>query len=447
MANELKWCKGHFEKYSGRYKTFSRYYSGDQPLPFISKKVRSTFGAIFLDFCDNMCKPIIDIYSSKIILNDFLCDDDNIQNIINDIYKKNKIGLESNRIHVEAIKMGDAYAIVWFNNLGEPTIYPQETENIAVRYEDDGTGNKIVEAIKCWETMLNDQEIIRITRYLPNQIERYYYNKTKKFPYSIFELTPWREDGQDYIIDNPFNYVPIFHFSNNTNPSDFAASELKGSIPLQNALNNSHISMLVAGEFVQLPQRYATGLEIETDAQNQAIEKYKASIDRMWVSSDKDTKFGQFDSADLRQFIDIQDNYRNQICRISSTPSHLFNSSGNFPSGESLRVANEPMTRKVISIEKIFSDTWEQLIKFVLKLKNINTDNVDITVIWQNTEPKSETVEANVALIKNEIGVSKSQLLSEMGYSTEEIEKMREENLADKSNVADAVISSFNSGV
>jgi len=39
---DLLWAKKHFETYGPRYERYERYYTGDQPLAFVSRKMRSS---------------------------------------------------------------------------------------------------------------------------------------------------------------------------------------------------------------------------------------------------------------------------------------------------------------------------------------------------------------------------------------------------------------------
>jgi len=442
--NDLLWAKKHFERYCPRYEKYERYYQGDQPLAFVSKKIRSIFGELFGDFCDNQCKQVVDIFSARVQLFGFSSENEDLTAYLEDIYKINKLDLNADRIHTEAIKEGDSYAIVWPNEQGVATIYPQKTRNIAVRYEDNGDREEIVEACKSWLQEVNGQSVRRVTRYMPDRIERYV-TPEKKFPDSTAVLRQYTDDGQPPVIVNPYGVIPIFHFSNAADPDDFAMSELKPVIPIQNALNKCCVDLLVAMEFNALPQRWATGLEVPIDGQNQSIEVYKAATDRLWMNSSPDAKFGEFPATDLQQFLAIQDNYRQEICRVTSTPAHLLFLSGQFPSGEALKTASEPLTTKVNAACEVWGETWENLMRFACLISG-RPITEEITCVWKDTSPQSQKDQADVAIKKQSIGVSDEQLQREFGYSTEQIEQMQEENATRAASVSELAVQAFNAG-
>ena len=58
----------------------------------------------------------------------------------------------------------------------------------------------------------------------------------------------------------------------------------------------------------------------------------------MWVASNSDTKFGDFNTSNLDQFLRVKDGFRIDMASVTGTPLHYFlqNTSG-FASGESLR--------------------------------------------------------------------------------------------------------------
>ena len=72
-------------------------------------------------------------------------------------------------IHKEALKNGDAYAIVWFDPNGEVTIYPQRAGNVRRQYDEEQPG-RILWAAKYWRTT---DKRTRLNLFYPDRIERY----------------------------------------------------------------------------------------------------------------------------------------------------------------------------------------------------------------------------------------------------------------------------------
>ena len=89
-------------------------------------------------------------------------------------------------------------------------------------------------------------------------------------------------------------------------------------------------------EFAAFRQRWASGIEIDYDKEGNAKPPFTAGVERLWVSENPEVKFGDFDAADLEQFLKVKDSFRTDIAIITFTPLYYFKQAGaNFPSGES----------------------------------------------------------------------------------------------------------------
>ena len=448
MANELKWAREFFATYNPSYARYDNYYDGDHD-QVLSDQVRSVFATLFKGLRYNLCPNVVDTLADRLVITGFVANE-RVQAMIDGIWTDRRMQSRSNVVHTDAVKRGDGFVIVWPGADGRPAIYPQSRGVMAVRYEDNGDAEQIAEAVKCWtvDTPSGRKEL-RVTRYLADRIERYLsHNATNGIPDNLAGLAWYGADEAESVIPNPYGRVPVFHFTNALRVNKFAQSEIKDVLPLQDGLNKTLVDMMVGSEFHGLPQRWVTGLEKFRDPQTgQEIKPFTTGADRIWTVASETVKFGQFDAADLEQFLGVVNAYVDAIARVSRTPPHLFmRNTGDFPSGESLRTAEAPLLSKVHKRQSVWGDVWEDVIGFAAQISGI-ADPWPIEAQWLDVTPHNESERINAGATKVEsLGVSRAQVQRELGYNEEQIETMAAERIEEQKARVEAAAAAFNAG-
>lgn len=409
------------------YTLYKDYYDGEHKLTFATAKFRNAFGNLFQAFSDNLMPAVVDALADRLQIEGFQVEegDEQAGEIVAEIWKKNRMDRRAGEAHLEALTMGDSYVIVWPDADGNPTIYPQKAGYMTVEYDPENPGN-ILWASKLWQ--LSDKTL-RLNLYFPDRIEKY---KTLRsmtsLPTKEDSFVQYIADGEEWPLPNPYGKVPVFHFANNASVGDFGKSELKDVIPLQNALNKTITDMLVAQEFVALPQRWATGLEVEIDETTgkPRTTPFIPGVDRIWAVGDKDVTFGEFSPASLEQFLAVQESFRTEIARISGTPFHYMSlTTGDFPSGEALKTSEQRFLSKVKDRMSAFGNAWEDVMTFACKIAGV--EDASFSTQWKDPAPKSELEHMNALALKAEkLGIPQEQLWKEAGYTDEEIKVMKD---------------------
>lgn len=422
-----------------KYEKTERYYSGNHDLKFATEKFKTAFGTLFREFALNLCPAICDALRDKLKIKNFNVEDGgaNLPKDAWKIWQDNRMGVRSGEVHKEAVKNGDAYVIVWVDREKKVTIYPQKARNCTVVYDEEMPG-KILWAAKVWKT--NDKKS-RLNLYYPDRTERYITKaKVEAGLPDAGALVPFTDDGQP-IIPNPYGIVPVFHFANNSDIGSPGQSELVSAMPIQDGLNKSVLDMLVAMEFASYRQRWASGIEIEYDDDGKPIPPYTAGIERLWVTESPEAKFGDFEAANLEQFLKVKADFRVDMACVTGTPLYYFMlTSGDMPSGESLKKSETRFINKVTDRQESFGQVWEDVMSFALTLEG--KKDVRLFTDWEDPAPLSETDKLNNIILKKEIGISDEQALIEAEYGETDIKKMLEA----KQMKADAAINSFNAG-
>ncbi len=406
MKQHIEEAIERFRLLNGRYIKTERYYAGNHDLAFATEKFRNTFGTLFREFALNLCPAICDAVRDKLRVTGFSVDhigkpnrpDTDVGREARRIWHTNRMRSRAAGVHTEALKNGDAYAIIWPNSRGRATIYPNRAATCTVIYDDEQPG-KIVRAAKYWR--MSDKRI-RLNLFYADRIEKYISINTSDgllpdasgfqpfgggdtgtssgipgyFPASTRPvLAASLVPASDSVIPNPYGVVPVFHFANNADLGLPGRSEIEPAIPIQDGLNKSMLDMLVAMEFSAFRQRWAAGIEIDYDQDGKPITPFRAGVDHVWMSQNADTKFGDFETANLEQFLKVKDSFRIDMALVTGTPLHYFtpNLQGSH-SFESLKKSETRFLAKVRNRHESFGQVWSDVMEFALAIEGFGND-------------------------------------------------------------------------
>lgn len=435
-----------------RYAKPTRYYDGDHDLAFATQKFENAFGTLFREFALNLCPVICDAVRDKLRVTGFGVDaiagearDVSAGSRHSDtrrIWHSNRLDTRAGEVHKEALKNGDAYIIVWPNAHGEAVYYPNRAANISVTYDEDSPG-LISRAAKHW---LDADKHVRLNLFYPDRIEKYISRgksegampdakdfvplaspKTQVQGPKSADGKPGTLDMGHWTVPNPYGVVPVFHFANNADIGQLGRSELEAAIPVQDGLNKSVLDMLVAMEFAAYRQRWAAGIEVEYDKDGKTVAPFKAGVEHLWIANDPGARFGDFEAAQLEQFLKVKDGFRVDIASVTGTPLHyLLQNTGGFPSGESLRKAETRFIAKVRDRQTSFGQVWADVMEFALRIEGRKTAR--LITEWEDPAPMSEREVLENILLKKQIGLPVEQALLEAGYGEADIKKMTKIN-------------------
>jgi hypothetical protein len=428
MDQHIEQAIDNFRNNARRYDKTERYYRGDHNLAFASEKFQNTFGTLFREFALNLCPVICDALRDKLKVTGFSIDhadtrQSSLRSELKQVWQRNRMAIRSGEVHKEALKNGDAYVIVWPDSNGEAMIYGNKAISCTVVYDDEIPG-RIVWAAKYWRMADNR---FRLNLFYPDRIERYISTaKNEGFLPDAKGFAPFPEAGSDtFILNNPYGVVPVFHFANNAEISMPGVSELAAAIPVQDGLNKSVLDMLVAMEYSSFRQRWAAGIELQEDEQTgAAIEPFKSGVDRLWTTQNPDARFGDFQAADLNQFLNVKDGFRADMASVTGMPLHYFSQHTlGLPSGESLKKSETRFLAKVRDRQESFGQIWADVMEFAVRCEGSGPDNRIITM-WEDPAPLSEREFLENLLLKKQLGVPAGQSLTEAGYGGDDVDRM-----------------------
>lgn len=395
--DQVKWALGSLrdDQRQVGYRTAYRYYDGEHRLAFATEKFRSVFGKSFGSITDNLCPSVVDSVSDRLKVTGVTADDQVMAGAAWAIWQRNRMDVRSPETHHEALLTGDGYALVWPNKQGEAVIWSIPACQMAVAYDPNRPG-QLTRAARLWFD--EDEQRWRLDMFLPGSIERYASRKASRAQtalpttYNAQSFEAYTPSAADVVVNdaNPYGRVPIVHFPNRRYHS-YGISELAPVVPLQDALNKSMCDMLVAMEFSAFTQRWATGVDVgEIGSDGKPVSPpFDYGVDRILALSNADAKFGDFRSTDLTQYVEVQENLRSEIARVSGTPLHyLFITRGDFPSGEAMKSAEARFTRKVENRQTSFGNQWEDLLGLALEIEGgEKLEQGALSLQWESASP------------------------------------------------------------
>lgn len=472
QLEDIQWALDNLLPYQSGYHRARRYYQGAHQRMIDNERLKNIFGRLFRDFRLNLCKPVVDSLVDRLQVSGFSTGENEEQNAL-DVWKRNHMARRAGQVHLEAIMAGDAYVLVWPNEMNRPTLYPHRAHEVVVDYSSAAPGF-ITRAAKLWRP---DADTVRLTVYRPERVERYvarrlvsgglpstqpvdpYYQGSDLLASTDVDLygdggqffptgsggsqegvagvdkaqsfTEYTDDGEA-AAENPFGVVPVFHFANNSDLGERGVSELWDAMPVQDMLNYLAFQILVNAEYQGHRQRWATGIEVPIDADGNPINPFKAGAETMMIAGvttqgDTDPRFGEFSAGDLNQLDNIKRSAALDIAQVSQTPPHYFFVASNLVSGESQKTAEQKLDAKVTDRQIAFGEVWAQAVALAVRMeRGAAQDGLELDTNWKDTKPRNELESWQVAQLKSERGVPDEQILVEMGYAQEQIEKFRD---------------------
>lgn len=400
-----------------KYKEAQAYYEGNVPETFATAKLRRAFRTTGDRSRLNFCRPVVDAVNDRLEIATISGDTKAATARIAKVWEDNDLGLEAMEIHRMTLVNGDAYVMVWPDGQGNVQISYNSPTNMAAVYDPENP-RQMLYAVKMWKVSESET---RMNVYTDTAIRKYKTNSGE-----VSEGANW---SLVETVDNPFGQIPVFHFRTHR---PYGRPEHFDALDAQNAINKLFITNMFTVDYQGAPQRYALSQvaeggdftdfdEDQSDREN--IGALKNGPGELWYLKGV-TQVGEFKPAESKVFWEPIEALRNTIASLTNTPAHYLSRGAFAPTGQSLRVAESPLLKKVHDREMSFGYSWRDVFRFVLKLDGINSN---VVVVWKTHESLDELERWDVTLKKINSGLSQRQALREGGYTEEQITQIMKE--------------------
>lgn len=407
---------------SERYKEAEDYYTGVVPEVFASSKLRQALRTTGHRGQHNYCRVVVDAVLNRLEIANVVADEQSAQDFVNKVWLGNELGLEANEIHRRALEYGDCYALVWPDEDGEWRVSYNSPRTTALVYDPENPHKKLY-AVKLWKSQVptetGTKPQTRMNVYTEDFIYKYVTDTDV-----VTDGTDWRSSGRE---ENPFGEIPVFHFRTHR---PYGKPEHFEAYGPQNDINKLLATQMFTVDYQGAPQRYALAMQ-ETDVvdfdddepERDNLNKLHAEPGSLWYLKGIN-QVGQFQPADPKVFWEPISALKSSLAALTDTPFHYLEKSTNISGGETLRVAEAPLLKKVADRQTSFGVAWRELFTFILKVEGITAH---LEVKWDLVESLDALGQWDVMLKKINAGLSHRQALREAGYEETDIERIMAE--------------------
>lgn len=361
---------------------YRRYVDGDfdanmtrEMQEMLRVKQGSEFGA-------NYCDTVVQTMADRLRVTAITADDAAATTWAANVLAWNRFdGLQMD-VHESAIRDGDSYVMVSYDNAAQMPLLTHElaydgVEGMLVVHE--RTDQSVIAcAIKVWQvTRSQFADTLRVNFYYPDRIERYIAPNV-----GGGVLQPFSEDGQPAVLEwtlpdgEPIG-VPVVQFSNRKRgDTGYGLSEIESAIPLQDALNRTLHSMIMAAELSAFQVRYVVGFKPPSAIVPGMILSINAGMDAAtgqpktpsegqirWFDS---IRFGAFDQGEIVPFIEQARFLVDQLRTTTRTPNAEALGAG--VSGESRKQAEIGLIGKCERFQVKAGNAWENVTEMAARV-------------------------------------------------------------------------------
>ena len=410
---------------AAKYADLDRYYTGRQPLAYLSPESRRALGDRFGRLATNLPRLAVTSLAERLRVTGFPGAD------VWPDWLRNDLDQDSGIAHREALLLGASYVIVWADQFGRPKVTVESAKQVAV-LTDPGT-RRITAAVKRWETAKTTEATV----FLPTEIIRLRAEQTGATTagFTVVETLP-----------NPLGMVPVVRLKNSDRLLDDGVSEIDDLRPLVDSLNKLLTDMLVTSEFVGRPRRWATGIELEErdvlddngnpTGETEAVNPIPEG-DRAMISENDSAKFGQLEAANLDGYQSAVDVLLGQVMAVSALPAHYVGQLSDTPaSADALRAAEASLTARAEARQASFGRSWEDTARLMVAVRDgVDPLNVDVRVQWADAATRSVAQEADAVTKLYATGLLPvSYALKRLGYSDSEVTEIAAARRGDSLN-------------
>lgn len=435
-----------------RVKLYRRYEKGDHRADItdqMRKMLRlNTDDANLSDFCDNYTRLIIDKMAGRLHAQGISTNDTGIdENWLADMLAAQSFDAAQGMWWRGAIRDGESYVMVDPDTLlwtSEPAF--DQFAGMVVIY--DQLTRRAVWACKLWSETdpedINDDSpglvsVMRIVAYQPARVS--YWKGTDGGQAAEVDSTktarPWPAELGGRL--------PIIAYANQRDSyTMYGESEIRPAVPLQDVLNRTVYSMVMASEFAAFPVNISVGMEVTPggivpggivnlilrDESGNAISNF-TSEQLQFLQAARVT---QLQAADLSQYTNQIDRVVKEISQCTQTPIYGVTTSGAI-SGDALKQLEIGLIGKVQRFQRQNTDALKALIILTADMQRIfkpgaGAPQIDTVLIdWKSAEllDANASIAALVQMRKDASGLwpdkfYRSRIGAILGMKRDEIE-------------------------
>lgn len=210
-----------------------------------------------------------------------------------------------------------------------------------------------------------------------------------------FEVIGETQTGIDEIPLVKFTWQPDF--------TDRSLGEAEPVLHIQDRINKMILDRIKIARDGAHRQRWAKGVipqgkRTGTPDRGPAKAPFDIGSDTLWVTDNKESQFGEFESTDFRQILEAVRDDIADLASISQTPAHYLMNRMNNVSGDTLTQAESGFVSKIKLRMEAMGWGWEKTIRLCFKFMSLSkATDVDASVIWADPLQRKDAEAADAA--------------------------------------------------
>lgn len=427
MKEKLVELNRSIDANAGRYDRLAKAWRNESPAAFMSKKSRDALDGRLSRLGVNFPRLVVNSKVDRLSVSGFVSrETGEIDTVAWEQWQRAGLVSKSEMTHTDFYLYGAAFVTVWGSENMRPTVTTGTPLSTAV-LTDPATG-----IVKCALRRLRTAHGTKAILFEPDRVT-VLVSESKDF---VPNIGAWRVDS---VQDNPFGIVPVVPFIRTQSSDDVqGTSAVEDILDLSDAQAKILADAMVTSEHFARPKRWATGLEIEEDEDGNVIDPFRKESHLQ--SESPDTKFGQFNSADLAGYESLIATITQQIGSLTGLPPHYLGLHGDQPANaDGVRAAEAQLASGAYSDQRQLNEPWSAVAQLLAAVvdEQIDPAGQSTRPIWSSPEIRTPAQAADAALKQRDIGIPLETVLVEtLGYAPSKAAEISAQS--DRANIAAA---------
>lgn len=399
---------------TGRLGLVRDYLRGKHRLPYIPKGAKVEFRQTAIRSITNWLPLVSDTYSDGLHVDGYRAKKSSDNSKAWDYWQANGLDARQSIAVRGALEHGASYVRVLPTVGKSPEIRPLAALRSYALYEDEDDEYPIYFLYKRGESALGNGTLYE------------FYDDT-----FAYEVTISKDKGTETkVSEGKPHGMPVCPFVRFRDRLDGqAVGIIAPVITLQDRVNEVVFALMIALQYASFRQRWATGLAIPTKdvldpetgekIDEEPVEPFESAVNRLWVSDNSETKFGDFAQTEVSGHISTYDSTVRTLAALAQISPNILTGDLVNLSADALAQMESSTQRRISAYETIFGEAWEQVFQLAAIAAGDPLD-ANAQVRWRDTEARSfESVAKALAICVNDLGVPAEELWEKLPTATD----------------------------
>lgn len=405
---------------------YGDYFKGEFEPPYLPSTSRSALSREYGDLMKrsslNICGNAVTAVTDRLRVDGYRTSTGGVDDLVWSWWQANSLDARQGMAYQDSLVYADGYALATpptDDMPGVPRLTVESPKLLRVKM-DDADPYRIIMAAK----VVDD----RAWLYYPDRIV-------------ALSKQPQRPAGERtwvIVSETPHaaGVVPLVRFPNRLASDGESESEIAQIAPTQRRINQTIFDRMMIQKWATWKQRWASGIDVEKDADGRAVPPFRVGVDQLAVSPNPDAKFGEWSESPIGELLKAVDDDIRHAAAITQTPPHLLSPTtiANI-SAEALVALEAGLSSKVAARQADWGEAWERLMVIAGSIVGVEVP-ADAEMVWANLEARSQAQVVDAVVKLKSIGLPMSYLLERMGLTPQQIERTLAEQASEASSAA-----------